>query len=82
MLIRRTLAFNAASASAMSREAEAQGLLAPDAIVKLLQQELRRQRANEFFETADRLAALNIPPLSEAELETEIQAARAESLRP
>ncbi len=62
----------------LAREADAQGLLAPDAIVRLLQQELRRQRADEFFDTADRLAALNIPPMSEAELEAEIEAARTE----
>ena len=61
----------------LAREAEANGLLVPDAIVRLLQEELRRLHVNELFETTDRLAALNIPPLTEAEIEAEIEAARA-----
>ena len=37
----------------------------------------RRRRINRLFADADRLAALELPPLTDAELEAEIQAARA-----
>jgi len=60
----------------LAREAEAKGLLTPQALELLLREEVRRQRVTQLFEAADRLAAL--PPLTEAELEAEIQAVRAE----
>lgn len=62
----------------LAREAETMGLLKPEALERLLRQELRRRRAAELFEAADRLAALHLPPLTEAEVEAEIQAARRE----
>lgn len=58
------------------REAEANGLLTSKAVEALLREEVRRRRVAQLFEAADRSAAL--PPLTEAEVETEIQAARAE----
>ena len=63
---------------ALAQEAEAEGLLTPQAIERLLRDEVRRRRIDELFETADRLQALDVPPLSETELEAEIAAARAE----
>ena len=63
---------------ALAKDAEAEGLLTPQAIERLLRDEVRRRRVDEFFETADRLQALDVPPMSEAELEAEIAAARAE----
>jgi len=62
---------------ALAREAEAAGLLTPDAIARLLEAELRRRRIDGLFNAADRLAALDEPPLTDAELNAEIQAARA-----
>ncbi len=61
----------------VAREAEAGGLLTSTALEALLRAELRRRRAAQFFEAADQLAALPLPPMSEAEVEEEIQAARA-----
>lgn len=66
----------------LAREAEASGLLTPQSIEALLRAELRRRRANQLFEAADRLAALAEPPLTEAEIEVEIQAARRERRHP
>jgi hypothetical protein len=43
---------------------------------RLLREELRRQRVDRLFEAADRLAALPLPALTEAEIEAEIQAVR------
>ena len=62
----------------LAHEAEAIGLLHPHAIERLLNAEIRRRRINELFDAAARLTAMDIPPLSEAELEAEIHAARAE----
>ena len=58
------------------KEAKEAGLLQPAEIERLLREELRRRRVDELFATADKLAALEFPPLTEAELESEIAAAR------
>lgn len=58
------------------REAEASGLLTPHGLEALLREEVQRRRVTQLFDAADRLAAL--PPLTETEVEAEIQAARAE----
>lgn len=61
----------------LARQAEKEGLLNSEAIVQLIQAELeRRQQVQDLFEAADRLASLDMPPVSEAEVEAEIQAAR------
>ena len=62
----------------LAREAQAAGLLTPETLERLLREEVRRRRVDELFEAANRLAALNTPPLTDAEIEAEIQAARAE----
>jgi hypothetical protein len=59
------------------REAKESGLLTPKSIEAMLCAELRRRRAASLFETADRLAALDMQPLTNAEVEAEIQAARS-----
>jgi hypothetical protein len=59
----------------LAREAQAAGLLTPQAIEQLLREEIRR-RVGQLFDAADRLSALDAPPLTEAEVEVEIQAAR------
>jgi hypothetical protein len=58
------------------QEAEANGLLKPESISAWLREEIRRRRVNRFFAAADRLAALG-EPMTEAEIEAEIAAARA-----
>lgn len=60
----------------LAREAEQAGLLAPAVIEALLREAIRRRYAEEFFEAADKLAALKIPPMTPEELEAEIRAAR------
>lgn len=59
----------------LAREAEANGLLTSEAIAALLRTEIRRRRTDKLFEAADRLAALGTP-LTEAEVEAEMAAAR------
>jgi hypothetical protein len=60
----------------VAREAEQDGLLLAESIEVLLREELRRRRVNRLFESADRLADLDGAPLTEAEVEAEIKAAR------
>jgi hypothetical protein len=60
----------------LAREAEANGLLTPEAIEFLLREELKRRRVSSLFTAADRLANLETPALTEAEVEAEILAAR------
>ena len=60
----------------MRREAEKAGLLTPKAIERLLREEIRRRRVDNFFSAADRLASLDLPALTDAEVEAEIQKAR------
>ena len=57
-------------------EAAKQGLLKPEAIEALLREKLRLSGVDRLFEAADKLAALDLPPLTESEIDAEIQAAR------
>jgi hypothetical protein len=59
----------------LAREAEAHGLLTPEAIESLLRAEINRRRVNKLFDAADGLAASGTP-LTEAEVEAEIAAVR------
>jgi hypothetical protein len=62
----------------LAREAEANGLLKPEALERLLRDEIRRRRVGQLFDAAGRLAALPGPALTDAEIQAEIQASRAE----
>jgi hypothetical protein len=62
----------------LAQEARSKGLLEPPAVERMLRAELKRNRVDQLFAAADRLAAWNLPPLTEAEVETEIQAARSQ----
>jgi hypothetical protein len=61
----------------LADEARARGLLEPPAIERMLRDELRRSRVEQLFTATGRWAAQELPALSEAEVEQEIQAARA-----
>ena len=61
----------------LAKEAQANGLLKPESIASMLRAELRRRRVNKLFAAADRLADLD-EPITEAEIEAEIKAARQE----
>lgn len=63
---------------ALASEARAAGLLNPEAIEYLLREAVRQRRVSGLFEAADQLAALPFAPLTDAEVEAEIQAARME----
>lgn len=62
----------------LAQEAKSKGLLESPAVERMLRAELKRSRVDQLFAAADRLAAQNLPPMTEAEVEAEIQAARAQ----
>ncbi len=61
----------------LAKEAKANGLLAPELVASLFKAEIRRRKVNRLFSAADRLAALD-EPLSETEIQAEINAVRAD----
>ena len=63
---------------ALAREARSKGLLESPAVERMLRAELKRGRVDQLFAAADRLAAQAAPPMTEAEVEAEIQAVRAQ----
>lgn len=63
---------------AVAQRARSEGLLTDDAIRQLLEDAMRRQAGRRLMQVAERLHAANIEPMSEEEIEAEIQAARAE----
>ena len=73
-----TIEFKLTLPEQLAREADALGLLKPDAMERLLRAEIDRRRVGQLFDAADRLAALSESELTAAEVEAEIQAARIE----
>ncbi len=61
----------------LAQQARQAGLLRPEALAALLREAMREGRVERLFSTMDKLAALE-PPLTEEEIATEIEAARAE----
>jgi Arc/MetJ family transcription regulator len=62
----------------LAREAEAAGLLTPEAVTRLLRAEIGRRKHQRLHELMDALAAGDETPLSNDEVNAEIEAARAE----
>ncbi len=62
----------------LAKDAQKAGLLSSRSIADLLSAELKRQRIDQLFEIADQLANQDVPVMNAAEIETEIEAARAE----
>lgn len=60
----------------LASEAKAAGLLTPQAIERILREAVRNQAVNELFETADRMAAANITPMTMQEIQVEVNAVR------
>ncbi len=62
----------------LALEAKNKGLLESPAIERMLRAELQRNRVDQLFAAGDRLAGQDLPPLTEAEVEAEIEAARSQ----
>ena len=63
---------------ALAQRARNEGLLSDDAIQRLLEEAMRRQAGRKLMQVAERLHAAGIEPMTEEEIDAEIQAARAE----
>ncbi|HQY45811.1 MAG TPA: hypothetical protein PLK52_00455 [Usitatibacteraceae bacterium] len=61
---------------ALAREAREAGLLTAKAIEALLRDAMRRKAARAFLANAERVAAAGIAPLSDAEIQVEVEAVR------
>lgn len=67
----------------LARDAREAGLLTPEAIRTLLRQAMRRKAsARIFLDNAERVAVAGVPPLSERQIQAEIDAARRARRRP
>lgn len=62
----------------LARQVRAAGLLDEAALEKVFREALRKQATGELFGALDEIAALKLPPMTEAEIQAEIDAARAE----
>ena len=65
----------------LAQEAQRAGLLSEAAIEKLLRAALRNERIERMTQAREQLAAQPLPPMSPEEIQTEIDAYRAESRR-
>jgi len=64
---------------ATAQAAQDAGLLTPEALLRMLNDALRRRHAADaLLSIADRVAAAGIPPMSMEEINAEVNAARAE----
>lgn len=62
----------------LAQKIRAAGLLDEAALEKVFREALRKQAVGELFGTLDEIEAMKLPPMSEEEIQTEIDAARAE----
>ena len=61
---------------ALAKEAAQEGLLTPEAISQMLREEIRRRSVAELFQAMDRMAAVPGEPMTEDEIQAEIDAVR------
>ncbi len=71
-----TVDFKLSLPDQLLKDAEEAGLLNPKSIERLLREEIRRRRVENFFAAADRLTALDLPILSDEEIAQEIRLVR------
>jgi hypothetical protein len=64
----------------LAQQAQSAGLLRPDAIERLLREAMKKRQVDQLFTTMDKLAQVK-PALTEAEIDAEIAAARADRAR-
>jgi hypothetical protein len=62
----------------LAQQLRTAGLLENAVLEKLFREALRRQAVGELFAALDEIQALKLPPMTEQEIQAEIDAARAE----
>ena len=65
----------------LADEARNHGLLTAGAVEDMIRETLRRRAARELLEAAGKLAAADLPPLTLAEIQEEVDAVRSERRR-
>ncbi len=60
----------------LARDARKAGLLSAKAIEELLREAIRKRAAQAFLAVAERVEAAGIPPMSEEEIQIEVNAVR------
>lgn len=65
----------------LAKEAKAAGLLAPEALGRLLREALREKRIQRLTAAREKLAADPLPPMTPEEIQAEIDAYRAQLCR-
>lgn len=60
----------------LAKQAKAAGLLESEAIASMLREQLRRHAGKELQVMMDKLADANYPPMSEDEIQAEVNAVR------
>ncbi len=60
----------------LAKEAQAAGLLTPEAITQLVKEAVRRRAGRALLDAAERVAQAGIPPLSMEEIQSEVNAVR------
>lgn len=60
----------------LAKEAQAAGLLTPEAITQLVKEAVRRRAGQALLDAAERMAKADIPPLSMEEIQAEVDAVR------
>ena len=65
----------------LAEEARRHGLLAASAVEAMIRETLRRRAARELLEAAGELAAAELPPLTLAEIQEEVDAVRSQRRR-
>ncbi|MBI4189896.1 MAG: hypothetical protein HY525_05095 [Betaproteobacteria bacterium] len=76
-----TLEIKLSLPDSVAKEAQAAGLLAPEAIESMLRERLRARRIAELREAIDQMASGGDAPMTMEEIEAEIQAYRQERRR-
>ena len=64
----------------LAQQAQSAGLLRPEALVALLREAMRKRQVDQLFTTMGKLSELK-PALTDAEIDAEIDAARADRAR-
>ena len=62
----------------LAKQIRAAGLLDAAAVERLFREALRKQAAGELFSALDEIEAAKLPPMTEEEIQAEIDAARVE----
>ncbi|MGH8469406.1 MAG: hypothetical protein ACREVY_10630 [Gammaproteobacteria bacterium] len=75
-MIMTTLELKLSLPERLAKEAQAAGLLTPQAITQLVKEAVRRRAGQALLDAAERVAQADIPPLSVEEIQAEVNAVR------